>query len=68
VRCAIEFRANLLRGTYSVEPMLYDEHRQWPIAVLGSAAAFVIGETTRSDGVAELEPRYELARVPVIAV
>jgi len=59
VRCAIEFRANLLRGTYMVEPMLYDERRQWPIAALGSAVAFVIGETTRSNGVAELEPRYE---------
>jgi lipopolysaccharide transport system ATP-binding protein len=63
VVCAIEFRANLLRGTYMVEPMLYDEQRQWPVAMLGSAAAFVIAETTRNDGVAELEPRYEFVRV-----
>jgi lipopolysaccharide transport system ATP-binding protein len=67
VRCAVEFRANLLRGTYMVEPLLYDERRQWPNAVLESAAAFVVAETTRNDGVAELEPTYEFVAAAEVA-
>lgn len=55
----IDFRVNLLRGTYSVEPALYDEDRHWPILYLGKPPAFVVGETNRSDGIAELEPAYQ---------
>ncbi len=54
------FRANLLRGTYRVVLQLLDMNKLWePIAISG-LASFVVHETTRVAGCAELEPSYEL--------
>ena len=54
------FRANLLRGTYRVLLQLLDMNKVWqPIAISG-LASFVVHETTRVAGCAELEPVYEM--------
>jgi lipopolysaccharide transport system ATP-binding protein len=54
------FRANLLRGTYRIVLQLLDMNKLWePIAISGMAS-FVVHETTRVAGCAELEPSYEL--------
>ncbi|HUQ88886.1 MAG TPA: Wzt carbohydrate-binding domain-containing protein, partial [Vicinamibacterales bacterium] len=54
------FRANLLRGTYRILLQLFDTNKLWePIAISG-LASFVVHETTRVAGCAELEPSYEL--------
>lgn len=54
------FRANLLRGTYRIVLQLLDMNRLWaPIAISG-LASFVVHETTRVAGCAEVEPAYEL--------
>jgi lipopolysaccharide transport system ATP-binding protein len=56
----IHFRANVLRGTYRVLLQLLDLNKLWePIAISG-LASFVVHETTRVAGCAELEPAYEL--------
>jgi energy-coupling factor transporter ATP-binding protein EcfA2 len=55
---SVTFRANLLRGTYAVSGHLFEESRRWPAVQLGVLGSFVVAETTRADGVAELEPRY----------
>ncbi len=56
----IHFRANVLRGTYRVVLHLVDTNKLWqPIAVSG-LASFVVHETTRVAGCAEVEPSYEL--------
>jgi lipopolysaccharide transport system ATP-binding protein len=56
----IQFRANLLRGTYRVIVHLLDVTKLWtPIAISG-LASFVVNETTRVAGCAELAPAYEL--------
>jgi lipopolysaccharide transport system ATP-binding protein len=60
-RFAVDFRANLLRGTYLVDALLVDSLRTWPQVTLSGLASFVIDETTRVKGCAELEPQYELA-------
>jgi lipopolysaccharide transport system ATP-binding protein len=52
------FRANLLRGTYAVSGHLFEEGRRWPAVQLGVLGSFVVAETTRAGGVADLEPRY----------
>ena len=50
------FRANLLRGTYRVVLQLLDMNKLWdPIAISGMAS-FVVHETTRVAGCAEVEP------------
>jgi lipopolysaccharide transport system ATP-binding protein len=54
----VTFRANLLRGTYAISGHLFEERRHWPAAQLGVLGSFVVAETTRAGGVAELEPRY----------
>jgi lipopolysaccharide transport system ATP-binding protein len=54
----VTFRANLLRGTYAVSGHLFEEHRRWPAVQLGILGSFVVAETTRAGGVADLEPRY----------
>jgi lipopolysaccharide transport system ATP-binding protein len=60
------FRANLLRGTYRIMLQLLDMNKLWePIAISG-LASFVVHETTRVAGCAEVEPVYEL-RVASIA-
>jgi hypothetical protein len=54
------FRANLLRGTYRIVLQLLDMNKLWqPIAISG-LASFVVHETTRVAGCAEVEPAYEL--------
>jgi lipopolysaccharide transport system ATP-binding protein len=54
------FRANLLRGTYRILVQLLDMNKLWtPIAISG-LASFVVHETTRVAGCAEVEPAYEL--------
>jgi hypothetical protein len=56
----IHFRANVLRGTYRIVLQLLDLNKLWePIAVSG-LASFVVHETTRVAGCAEVEPAYEL--------
>jgi ABC-type polysaccharide/polyol phosphate transport system ATPase subunit len=60
------FRANLLRGTYRIVLQLLDMNNLWqPIAISG-LASFVVHETTRVAGCAEVDPAYEL-RVANIA-
>jgi lipopolysaccharide transport system ATP-binding protein len=54
------FRANLLRGSYRILIQLLDMNKLWePIAISG-LASFVVHETTRVAGCAEVEPVYEL--------
>jgi ABC-type polysaccharide/polyol phosphate transport system ATPase subunit len=56
----IHFRANLLRGTYGIVLHVTDTNKLWqPIAVSG-LASFVVHETTRVAGVAEVDPVYEM--------
>lgn len=56
----ITFKANVLRGTYNIVLHVIDTNKLWqPIAVSG-LASFVVHETTRVAGVAELDPVYEL--------
>jgi hypothetical protein len=55
---SIRFRTNLLRGTYAISGHLFEEKRQWPAVELGVLGSFVVAETTRAGGVADLEPRY----------
>ena len=54
----VTFRANVLRGTYAISGHLFEERRHWPAVQLGIVGSFVVAETTRAGGVAELEPRY----------
>lgn len=54
----VRFRANLLRGTYAISGLLVEEARRWPSVELGLLGSFVVTETTRWEGVAELEPQY----------
>jgi lipopolysaccharide transport system ATP-binding protein len=57
----VNFRANVLRGTYSVILHVLDMNKLWtPIAVSG-AASFVVHETTRVAGCAEMEAVYEIS-------
>jgi ABC-type polysaccharide/polyol phosphate transport system ATPase subunit len=56
----IHFKANVLRGTYSIVLHVTDTNKLWqPIAVSG-LASFVVHETTRVAGVSEVDPAYEL--------
>jgi lipopolysaccharide transport system ATP-binding protein len=55
---SIKFRTNLLRGTYAISGHLFEERRQWPAVELGVLGSFVVVETTRAGGIADLEPRY----------
>jgi lipopolysaccharide transport system ATP-binding protein len=52
------FRANLLRGTYAISGVLLEERRHWAAVQLGVLGSFVVEETTRAGGVADLEPRW----------
>jgi ABC-type polysaccharide/polyol phosphate transport system ATPase subunit len=56
----IHFRANVLRGTYRVLLHLSDAERVWPPIEIAGLASFVVQDTTREGGCAELEPSYEL--------
>ena len=54
----IRFRTNLLRGTYAISGHLFEENRRWPAVELGVLGSFIVAETTRAGGVADLEPQY----------
>jgi lipopolysaccharide transport system ATP-binding protein len=54
------FRANLLRGTYRIVLQLLDMNKLWEPINISGLASFVVHETTRVAGCAELEPAYEL--------
>jgi len=56
----VNFRANVLRGTYRIVLHVLDMNKLWtPIAISG-AASFVVHETTRVAGCAEMEAVYEI--------
>jgi lipopolysaccharide transport system ATP-binding protein len=57
----IAFAANVLKGTYVVNLQLVDTMRQWPPAIITGVASFVVTETTRVAGCAELLPSYDLS-------
>ena len=67
------FTANVLRGTYRIVLHVNDAHKRWePIDVSG-LASFVVHETTRVAGCAEMEAVYEIdvdsrdeARSPIL--
>jgi len=56
----IDFTANMLRGTYTVNLNLVDTLRQWPPAMINGVTSFVVSETTRIAGCAELAPSYNV--------
>ena len=57
-RLRVTFRTNVLRGTYAISGHLFEQRRHWPAVQLGVLGSFVVAETSRAGGVAELEPRY----------
>jgi ABC-type polysaccharide/polyol phosphate transport system ATPase subunit len=59
----IEFDANVLKGTYFISGHLFDDKRVWPHVYLGTLASFVVHETTRAEGSAELSPRFAITVV-----
>jgi lipopolysaccharide transport system ATP-binding protein len=60
LRSRIAFSANVLRGTYVINLQLVDNMRQWPAAVVTAVKSFVVNETTRIAGCAELLPSYDI--------
>jgi homopolymeric O-antigen transport system ATP-binding protein len=56
----IQFRANVLRGTYRVVLHVSDTNNLWPPIAVSGLASFIVHETTRVAGCAEVEPLYEL--------
>ena len=50
----------MLRGTYRVVLHVSDTNNLWPPVAVSGLAAFVVHETTRVAGCAEVEPSYEL--------
>jgi homopolymeric O-antigen transport system ATP-binding protein len=61
LRARIAFSANVLRGTYIVNLQFVDTMRQWSPAVISNVSTFVVTETTRIAGCAELTPEYQLS-------
>jgi len=60
VQCEVTFSANVLRGTYRIVLSLGDiEHHYKDIEISG-LASFVVHETTRNAGIAELAPSYRI--------
>jgi hypothetical protein len=57
-KVSVRFRTNLLRGTYAISGLLLEKTRHWPAVELGVLGSFVVVETTRAAGVADLEPEY----------
>jgi lipopolysaccharide transport system ATP-binding protein len=57
----IHFRANVLRGTYRIVVQLVDTNKLWTPIEISGMASFVVQETTRVAGCAELDPAYELS-------
>ena len=60
MRARIAFSANVLKGTYVVNIQLVDSLRQWAPAIISGAGSFVVTETTRAAGCAELLPTYDV--------
>jgi lipopolysaccharide transport system ATP-binding protein len=56
----IEFSAHVLRGTYLVNVHLMDDQRFWDVIIINGLGSFVVVETTRPAGVAELHPTYKV--------
>ena len=67
VSATITFVANVLRGTYSINLQLVDAMRQWKEVVVSGVSSFVVSETTRIAGCAELAPKYEVEVQPANA-
>jgi lipopolysaccharide transport system ATP-binding protein len=57
----VAFTANVLRGTYVINIQLVDSLRQWTPAIISGVRSFVVTETTRAAGCAELLPSYDVA-------
>jgi ABC-type polysaccharide/polyol phosphate transport system ATPase subunit len=57
----IGFDANVLRGTYVINLQLVDKLRQWREAIISGVRSFVVSETTRVAGCAEIQPTYEIS-------
>ena len=65
----IDFRANVLRGTYRVIFYLGDMQYLYKAVEISGLASFVVHETTRNAGCAELQPSYRIqVRRPQLAV
>jgi lipopolysaccharide transport system ATP-binding protein len=64
IAARIHFRANLLRGTYRIVLHVIDSHKLWPPIAVSGLASFVVHETTRVMGCAEVEPAYEIEVSP----
>ena len=56
----IHFRANVLRGTYRIALHLGDVNNLWTPIDISGLASFIVHETTRIAGCAEVEPSYEM--------
>ena len=61
LKVRIQFRANVLRGTYRIQLNINDAMKIWPMISVSGLASFVVHETTRVAGCAELEPVYEVS-------
>jgi hypothetical protein len=66
LRARIQFRANVLRGTYVLNLSLLDDKRQWTAVALNGLGSFVVHETSRIAGCAELAPAFELSCRPAM--
>jgi lipopolysaccharide transport system ATP-binding protein len=60
IKIRIDFRANVLRGTYRVVLHVTDTNNLWLPITISGLASFIVHETTRISGCAEVEPSYEL--------
>jgi ABC-type polysaccharide/polyol phosphate transport system ATPase subunit len=60
LRTRINFRANVLSGTFAVVMQMSDASRVWAPIELAGMASFVVHDTSREGGCVELEPTYEL--------
>jgi hypothetical protein len=60
LKARIAFQANTLRGTYILNLQLVDGLRQWPTAFINGLRSFVVTETSRIAGCAEILPSYDL--------
>ena len=56
----VQFQANVLRGSYRIVMHLVDAHKLWRAIDISGLASFVVHETTRVAGCAEVHPAYEL--------
>jgi hypothetical protein len=59
----IDFRANVLRGTYRIGLRLTEQNREWPPIEMPGLSSFIVHETTRVAGCAEVEATYRLSQL-----